>query len=115
MCALIALAHLLLYAEGPVEAFAVLGEAVDTGLLFLRQNYAMGQYMRDDIFDRMDMTLRWIQCLDDGSARGVAMLDFDWGDYLEPFFSGHMDLGGPETAFGNTLDYRATVGLEITY
>lgn len=105
------------YGTGPLHGLAqqVLGEAVDTGLLFLRQNYAMGQYMRDDIFDRMDMTLRWTQCLDDGSARGVAMLDFDWGDYLEPFFSGHMDLGGPETAFGNTLDYRATVGLEITY
>ena len=59
-----------------------------TGLRFLRKNYAMLQYYKGNIFNKLDTTLRWTQNIDDGSAQFLGLMSYSLGNHLELFSSG---------------------------
>lgn len=101
----------------PVSGLArqSLGNTFDNGLMFLRQNYFMLQYIKNDIFDLMDFTLRWSQCIDDKSVQLFSNIDYYVGDNARLFVSGIYNPGNHETSFGSMLDYQAMIGMEYIF
>jgi len=92
-----------------------LGQTADTGLRFLRKNYAMIQYTQTNIKNKIDLTLRWTQNLDDGSGQSTALVTYFLGNHLEIFSVGTLNLGDKNTEFGSILDYQWMIGLKYTF
>lgn len=92
-----------------------LGQTYDNGLMFLRQNYLMLQYIQSDVFDIFDITFRLTHCIDDKSSQLVSLVDIFAGDNTRFFASGIINTGGDESAFGSILDYQAMIGVEYTF
>ncbi len=93
---------------------AVLYQTADTGLKFLRKNYAMLQYYQGNIKNRFEITLRWTQNLDDRSAQYLALGSWSIGNRWELFSSALYCAGSDDTEFGSILDYQVMVGLKFT-
>jgi hypothetical protein len=92
-----------------------LGQTANTGLRFLRKNYAMIQYMQTNIKDKIDFTARWAQNLDDGSGQFTGLVTYYLGKHLELFSIGTVMAGGKDTEFGSILDYQCMIGLKYTF
>ena len=92
-----------------------LGQTADTGLRFLRKNYALLQYTQNNIQNTIDLTLRWTQNLDDGSCQSTALVTYFLGNHLEIFSVGTLNLGGKNTEYGSILDYQWMTGLKYTF
>lgn len=85
-----------------------------TGLRFLRKNYAMLQYFRGNIFNKLDTTLRWTQNIDDGSAQFLGLMSYSIGNHLELFSSGVVNAGKEDSEFGTFIDYQVMFGLKYS-
>ena len=92
----------------------VLVQTANSGLRFLRKNYAMLQYYQGNIKNRLDVTLRWTQNIDDGSGQFLTYLSCSLGNHWELFSSGLVNLGKEETEFGSILNYQVMLGLKFT-
>jgi len=93
---------------------AVLYQTGDSGLKFLRKNYTMMQYYQGNIKNRYEITLRWTQNFDDGSAQFLVLGSSSLGNRWELFSSVLANAGSAETEFGSILDYQVMVGLKLT-
>ena len=91
-----------------------LGQTINPGLRYLRKNYGMFQYAQSNIKNKIDLTLRWTQNLDDGSGQFLALVSYFMGNHLELFSSGMISAGGGDTEFRSTLDYQLMFGLKYT-
>jgi hypothetical protein len=91
-----------------------LGQTAVTGLRFLRKNYAMLQYTQTNIKNKIDLTLRWTQSLNDGSGQFTTVVSYSLGNHLELFSVGTVMAGGRNTEFGSILDYQWMIGLKYT-
>jgi hypothetical protein len=91
-----------------------LAETVNTGLRFLRKNYAMLQYTQNNIKNKIDLTLRWTQNLNDGSGQFTTVVSYSLGNHLELFSVGTVMSGGKNTEFRSILDYQWMIGLKYT-
>jgi hypothetical protein len=102
--------------DGLVSALGqmTLGQTASTGLRFLRKNYAMVQYTQTNIKNKIDLTLRWTQNLDDGSGQFTGLITYYLGKHLELFSVGTVMAGGKDTEFGSILDYQWMIGLKYT-
>ena len=102
---------------GLVSALGVetLGQTAITGLRFLRKNYAMLQYTQNNIKNKIDLTLRWTQNLNDGSGQFTTVVAYSLGNHLELFSVGTVMAGGENTEFGSILDYQWMIGLKYTF
>ena len=92
----------------------ILGQTAVTGLRFLRKNYAMLQYAQTNIKNKIDLTVRWTQSLNDGSGQFTTVLSYSLGNHLELFSVGTVMAGGRNTEFGSILDYQWMIGLKYT-
>jgi hypothetical protein len=92
-----------------------LGQTVNTGLRFLRKNYALLQYTQNNIKNKIDLTLRWTQNLNDGSGQFTTVVSYSLGNHLELFSVGTVMAGSKKTEFGSILDYQCMIGLKYTY
>jgi len=84
------------------------------GLRFLRKNYAMLQYHQVNIKNRLNISLRWTQNIDDGSGQLFGLFSYFLGNHWELFSSGLINAGNEETEFGSVLDYQVMLGLKFT-
>jgi len=91
-----------------------LGQTAGTGLRFLRKNYAMVQYTQTNIKNKIDLTLRWTQNLDDRSGQFTGLITYYLGNHLELFSVGTVMAGGKDTEFGSILDYQWMIGLKYS-
>jgi hypothetical protein len=91
-----------------------LGQTINPGLRFLRKNYAMLQYTQSNIKNKIDLTLRWTQNLDDGSGQFLTLVSFSLGNHLELFSSGMISAGAENTEFSSILNYQLMFGLKYT-
>ncbi len=94
--------------------FMTLGQTINPGLRFLRKNYVMLQYLQSNIQNKIDLTLRWTQNLDDGSGQFLTLVSYSLGDHLELFSSGMINTGGENTEFSSTMNYQLMFGLKYT-
>jgi hypothetical protein len=91
-----------------------LGQTINPGLRFLRKNYAMLQYSQSNIQNKIDLTLRWTQNLDDGSGQFITLVSYSLGNHLELFSSGMISAGAENTEFSSTMNYQLMFGLKYT-
>jgi len=89
-------------------------QSANSGLKFLRKNYTMLQYHQSDIKKMLDLTLRWTQNWDDGSAQFLGIVSYPMGNHWELFSTGAFNAGNGETEFGAFLDYQVMLGLKFT-
>ena len=99
---------------GGALGLMTLGQTINPGLRFLRKNYAMLQYSQSNIKNKIDLTLRWTQNLDDGSGQFLTLVSYSLGNHLELFSSGMINAGGENTEFGSILNYQLMFGLKYT-
>lgn len=99
---------------GGILGQMTLGQTINPGLRFLRKNYAMLQYTQSNIKNKIDLTLRWTQNLDDGSGQFLTLVSYSLGNHLELFSSGMVNAGGENTEFGSILNYQLMFGLKYT-
>jgi hypothetical protein len=92
----------------------VLFQTANTGLRFLRKNYAMLQYYQGNIKNRWEITVRWTQNIDDRSGQLLGLLSCSLGNHWELFSSGLINAGQDDTEFGSSLDYQVMLGLKLT-
>jgi hypothetical protein len=92
-----------------------LGQTANTGLRFLRKNYAMLQYTQNNIKNTIDLTLRWTQNLNDESGQFTAVVSYSLGNHVELFSVGTVMAGGKNTEFGSILDYQWMIGLKYSF
>jgi hypothetical protein len=97
------------------SARKLLGAAALNGLRFLRRNYAMAQYSHPDIANRMDLTLRWTQGLDDGSASLTSILSCSLGKHFELFSVGTYMPGKKNKEFNSLISRQWQFGLQYAF
>jgi len=93
----------------------LLGKTAGSGLDFLRQNYLMLQFLKDDIWGPIDLVSRATLCLDDGSSRLYSSLSGELGDHMVLKAAAMLNTGGADASFGTYLDYQIQMALEYTY
>ena len=94
---------------------AVLSQTANPGLRFLRRNYTMLQYNQTNIMNKLDVTARWTQNIDDGSAQFLGLVSYSLGDHWELFSSGVVNAGPGDTEFGSTLSYQIMFGVKLVF
>ena len=92
-----------------------LGATALTNLRFLRKDYALLQYIQTNISNKIDLTFRWTQNLDDGSGQFTSILSYSLGKHVELFSVVTLMAGGKNTEFGSVLGYQVMAGLEYTF
>ncbi|ESP62731.1 hypothetical protein SMITH_452 [Smithella sp. ME-1] len=92
---------------------AVLSQTANPGLRFLRRNYMMLQYNQTNIRNKLDVTFRWTQNIDDGSAQFLGLMSYSLGDHWELFSSGIVNAGPGDTEYGSTLSYQLMFGVKF--
>jgi hypothetical protein len=92
-----------------------LGQTAATGLRFLRRNYAMLQYTQTNIKNKIDLTLRWTQNLDDGSGQFTGLVAYYLGKHLELFSVDTVMAGSKNSEFRSLMDYQVMIGLKYTF
>jgi len=92
---------------------AVLSQTANPGLRFLRRNYLMMQYNQTNIRNKLDVTFRWTQNIDDGFAQFLGLMSYSLGDHWELFSSGVVNAGPGETEYGSTLSYQVMFGVKF--
>jgi hypothetical protein len=106
-----------IHAGGWVSGLAqmTLGQTASTGLRFLRKNYAMIQYTQTNIKNKIDLTARWTQNLDDGSGQFTGLVTYYLGKHMELFSVGTATAGSKDSEFRSLMDYQWMIGLKYTF
>lgn len=81
----------------------------------LRKNYGFLQYSHSQIWDRLNITLRWIHGFDDNSDLGIGVFECELGNHAQVFFIGNYFHGDEDTEYGSFLDYSMTLGMRYTF
>ncbi|MBI5018274.1 MAG: hypothetical protein HZB55_22645 [Deltaproteobacteria bacterium] len=84
------------------------------GLRLLRRRYLFAQYLQTEIADRLTVTLRWTQNLDDGSALATGFGEWSLSDRWRLFGFGGAGTGGSRDEFGSAVRYSVSLGLELS-
>ncbi len=92
-----------------------LGLAVDPGFGCMHRNYLLVQYRKSELFDMADITLSWIQNLDDGSLRLIPNIDIAISDQAVIYLHGMFNQGGEETEYNARYRFQIMAGLEFTF
>ncbi len=98
-----------------MSAAEQLGMAVDPGFGFLRRHYFLFQYRKSEIFNMMDITLSWIQNLNDGSLRLLPNIDIAISDQAVIYLYGVFNHGEEETEYNTLYRFQIIAGLEFTF
>ena len=92
-----------------------LRQTLDPKLRLLRQNYLMLQYQETQIWEKLNVMIRYTINLDDASSQLIPILGYDLGDHTQLFLIGNQNFGGTETEFGSFVEYDVTLGIEYTF
>ncbi|MCX5881945.1 MAG: hypothetical protein NTU74_09155 [Deltaproteobacteria bacterium] len=102
------------YPIGDLTKLALL-QTLDPKLRLLRQNYLMLQYQETQIWEKLNLLIRYTINLDDTSSQLISMLGYDLGDHTQLFLIGNQNIGNTETEFGSFYEYGVTVGIEYIF
>lgn len=102
------------YPVGDLAKLALL-QTLDPKLRLLRQNYLMLQYLDTQIWEKLNLIIRYTINLDDASSQLIPILGYDLGDHTQLFLIGNQNFGGTETEFGSFVQYGVTLGIEYIF
>jgi hypothetical protein len=83
--------------------------------LLFRDNYIMLQFMNTRIKNLLNVILRWIWDMDDGSSRSVAIVEYELGNHVKLFTTGDCFFGNKESEFGSLMNYSLMIGAEYNF
>lgn len=92
----------------------ILRRAANPGMRFLRRNYLMLQYNHNDINDKLSLTFRWSQNLDDASCQFLSILEYYLGDHVQLFGIGVLNVGEDHQEFGSS-SYKSQLMIGCEY
>ncbi len=90
-------------------------DAKDNGLLHLRRKYLMLQYMKKEIQDVLDVSVRYIHNLDDNSGLINSIVEWGVSDNIRLFNVLLISVGDDESEFKAVLDTSVMIGMEHTF
>jgi hypothetical protein len=102
---------------GPISGPArlILYNTAMTGLRFLRRNYSMVQYTQSNIANRIGLTFRWTQSLNEKSGQIAAFVSCVQGKHMELFSIGAFTAGKKDMEFNSLLARQIQLGLKYTF
>jgi hypothetical protein len=98
-----------------LPAGAVLYQTASTGLRFLRRNYSMVQYVQSNIRNRIGVTLRWTQSLDEKSGQIAGFLSCTLGKHMELFSIWSLMPGKKSMEFNSLLERQVQLGAKYSF
>jgi hypothetical protein len=99
-------------ARGDAAAAGLLGQALNPQQSLLGQRYALIQLGRTDLFNRLDVTLRYIQAFDTPLGGNLALsLTYKLSPSAELFAFGQWNVGNPQSEFLQLYRYSVISGL----
>jgi hypothetical protein len=100
----------------PIRECASVGPpSREQGLSFIRENYIMAEYFKNGIIDRINLTLRWVEDLDEHSSWLLGILEYDLNDHTQCYGIGSLFGGYDDTELGGLFDYAFLVGVSYTF
>jgi hypothetical protein len=90
-------------------------QTLDPRQRLLRKNYLMLQYRHSNIWNVMNLVLRYSRNLDDGSSQLIPILEYDLGDHAQLFLIGQQTFGPRESEYRSIVDQSWMVGIEYTF
>lgn len=90
-------------------------QTLDPKLRFLRKNYLTFKYYRVQIWDVLNLILRYTFNIDDNSSQLIPIVEYDIGDHCQLFFVGDQRFGSKRSEFRSLTDYRYMLGVEFTF
>jgi hypothetical protein len=80
----------------------------------LQHDYTLWQYHKGEIFRRVDVTLRWIHAIDDGSDRLAGAVECALGDHATLVGDVVADFGSRRKEFGQLTAYIVLAGVKLS-
>jgi hypothetical protein len=104
-------------AEEPLRSLSrfTLSQTLDPKLRLLRKNYILLQYLQVQIWDALDVVLRYTYNLDDNSSQFNPVIEYFAADNLELFLVGAQNFGSKDSEFGSLVDFSWMFGMEFTF
>jgi hypothetical protein len=103
---------------GPASASAaaaLLAQARAPRLPLLRRHYLFLQFLRTNLRDQLDLTVRYTRNLDDDGSSLVPIAEWNANEYLRLFALGLFNFGSERTEFQRYLDQQILGGINVTF
>lgn len=88
---------------------------IDPDDILFRRNYLMLQYNDTKVWRDLNLSLRMIQDIDDGSNRAIGIFEYEVGDHAQVYLIANAFTGDRDTEFGSLLDYSVFTGVAYTF
>jgi hypothetical protein len=82
--------------------------------ILIRKNYLLAQYVDTNVWDALDIVVRFIWDLDDNSNRTIGIFEYEINNYVNLFAIGNYYSGNGDDEFGSILNYSIFAGVELT-
>ncbi|MDR2008917.1 MAG: hypothetical protein LBQ22_00345 [Bacteroidales bacterium] len=92
-----------------------LGRIINSGMIFPMKNYIFSQITHNELFNKMNCSLRYFYCLDDKGAQLSSLLEWDLSNNLQLFSVGLFNIGNKQTNFKQLVNYQTMIGMAINY
>lgn len=93
----------------------VLYQAANTRLRLLRRHYLMAQAYRNQIYDTLNLAIRFTYNIDDGSSQLIPIAEYDIGDHIQAFLVGQYNMGPIDSEFRTLFDHSVMIGVQYTF
>lgn len=95
------------------EGVLILADAFDPLWRQTRQNYAVLQLSRSQLYDKSDIAFQYVRNLDDNSSSASASINYALGDFGELFFVASHNSGGGSRELGRIVNNAFQLGVKI--
>jgi hypothetical protein len=96
-------------------SYLTLSQTLDPKLRLLRKNYVMLQYQQLQIWNVLNLILRYTINLNDYSSRLNPIAEYDIGKHFQLYLIGSQNFGSQKTEFSSIVRYSWMLGLEYTF
>lgn len=93
----------------------VLYQAANTRLRLLRRHYLMAQAYQNQIYDTLNLALRFTYNIDDGSSQLIPIVEYEIGDHIQAFLVGQYNMGSIDSEFRTLFDHSVMIGVQYTF
>lgn len=84
-------------------------------LKLFRKNYIMLQYSHVQIWDVLNLILRYTYNIDDSSSQFLPIVEYYLGDHAQLFLIGSQTFGSKDSEFRALMDRSVMLGIEYTF
>jgi hypothetical protein len=90
-----------------------LGRTINNGNVYTKKNYLLTQMIRNDLFDKINIAIRYFVGLDDNSHQTSSLIEWNVKDNLEVFSTALFNFGNKKGEFRRLVNNQLMCGLII--